>query len=53
MVGRLGRLVRLILLASQGLFGLAYKLHVDIDIDRSWLKLLELMWDMVDGEGMN
>ena len=36
MAGGLGRLVRLILLPSYGLFGLAYKLHVDIDgIDES------------------
>lgn len=43
MVGGLGRLVRLALLATYGLFSLAYKLHVDIDgIDGSCL-LLKLL----------
>lgn len=56
MVGGLARLVRLALLASYGLFSLAYKLHVDIDdIDGSCLMLKLLSskwWDMVD-EGKN
>lgn len=48
MVGGLSRIVRLIFLASQGLFGLAYKLHVgggdggdSVDgVDEIWLKLM-------------
>lgn len=40
MVGGLGGLVRLALLASDGLFGLAYKIHDGIDIDGSWLMMM-------------